>query len=192
MNSHQKEELWNKVAKIIREAVIASICPKDGSSSLAESNAYTEHERQFHVNYGPLPSKATVKTNTQFIMLEARSGAITLWMLDIVKEVLEDIERISLILHEGDRWGREREFLMFRGAWFDDKHGGVELFIDLLHDASLQPTLTEDDIRISFHDDSAWYGDQVIVVFPRIIKSNTGSDSFFATSNEHYIGFSWL
>lgn len=96
-------------------------------------------------------------------------------MLDIVKEVLEDIGRISLILHEGDA-----------------KHGGVILFIDLLHDVSVQPTLTEDDIRKSFHDGFGWYGNQGISVVPRIIKANTSSDGFFVTGNEHYIGFPWF
>ena len=64
----------------------------------------------------------------------------------------------------------------------------------LVKDSSslVQPTLTEDDIRICFHDDFAWYGDQIIVVVPRIIKSDTSSDGFFATSSEHYIGFPWL
>ncbi len=191
LSSHQKEELWNKVAKIIRDAITDSKLLRDDSSHESESNANTENIRLFHVSYGPLPSKATVKTNNQFIMLEARSGGISLYMLDIVKEVLENIERISLMLHEGDSWGGQ-EFLMFRGAWFDDKHGGVELFIDLLHDASVQPTLTEDDIRKSFHDGFAWYGNQGIGVVPRIIKANTYSDGFFATSNEHYVGFPWL
>jgi hypothetical protein len=191
MNGHQKEELWNKVAKIIRDAIIAPKFTRDGSSYVAESNAYTEHKRLFHVSYGPLPSKATVKTNNQFIMLEARSGGVSSYMLDIVKEVLTDIERISQILHKGDDWG-EGEFLMFRGAWFDDKHGGVILFIDLLHDASIQPTLTDENIRKSFYDGFAWYGNQGISVVPRIIKVNTYSDSFFATSNEYYIGFPWF
>lgn len=192
MNSHQKEELWNKVAKIIRDAIIASKFTRNGSSYEAESNEYAEHKRLFHVSYGPLPSKATVKTNNQFIMLEARSGGISSYMLDIVKEVLADLERISQTLLEGDDWEGEHEFLMFRGAWFDDKHGGVILFIDLLHDVSVQPTLTDENIRKSFYDGFAWYGNQGISVVPRIIKVNTYSDSFFATSNEYYIGFPWL
>jgi hypothetical protein len=192
MNSHQKEELWNKVAKIIRDAIIASKFSRDGSSYVADSNEYAEHKRLFHVSYGPLPSKATVKTNNQFIMLEARSGGISSYMLDIVKEVLADIERISQTLLEGDDWEGGQEFLMFRGAWFDDKHGGVLLFIDLLHDVSVQPTLTDEHIRKSFYDGFAWYGNQGISVVPRIIKVNTYSDSFFATSNEYYIGFPWL
>ena len=193
MNSHQKEELWNKVAKIIREAIIASKRTTDDSSSVAESDANTEHERLFHVSYGPLPSNATVKTNNQFIMLESRSGGVSSYMLDIVKEVLADIEHISQILQKGDGWVvGELEFLMFRGAWFDDKHGSAILFIDLLHDSSVQPTLTEDDIRASFHDGFAWYGNQGISIVPRIIKVNTYSDGFFATSNEYYIGFPWL
>jgi hypothetical protein len=191
MNSHQKEELWDKVAKIIREAIIASKFTTNGSSSVAESNAYTEHERLFHVSYGPIPSKATVKTNNQFIMLETRSGGISSYMLDIVKEVLEDLDTISRMLKKGNDWGGQ-EFLMFRGGWFDAKHGGVILFIDLLHDASTQPTLTEDDIRESFHDGLGWYGGQGISVVPRIIKVNTYSDGFFTTDNEYYIGFPWL
>jgi hypothetical protein len=191
MNSHQKEELWNKVAKIIRDAIIASKFTRDGSSYEAESNEYTEHKQLFHVSYGPIPSKATVKTNNQFIMLEARSGGISSYMLDIVKEVLEDLDTISRMLKKGNDWGGQ-EFLMFRGGWFDAKHGGVILFIDLLHDASTQPTLTEDDIRESFHDGLGWYGGQGISVVPRIIKVNTYSDGFFTTDNEYYIGFPWL
>jgi hypothetical protein len=192
MNSHQKEELWNKIAKIIRDAIIASKFTRDGSSFEAESNENAEHKRLFHVTYGPLPSKATVKTNNQFIMLEARSGGISPYMLDIVKKVLADIECVSQTLHEGDDWGVGQEFLMFRGAWFDDKHGGVILFIDLLHDVSVQPTLTDDSIRKSFYDGFAWYGNQGISVVPRTIKVNTCSDGFFATSNEYYIGFPWF
>jgi TIR domain len=192
MNSHQKEELWNKVAKIIRDTIITSKFTRDGSSYEAESNEYAEHKRLFHVSYGPLPSKATVKTNNQFIMLEARSGGISSYMLEIVKEVLADIERISQTLQEGDYWGGGQEFLMFRGAWFDDKHGGVILFIDLLHDVSVQPTLIEENIRKSFYDGFAWYGNQGISVVPRIIKVNTSSDGFFKTGNEYYIGFPWF
>lgn len=182
MNSHQKEELWNEVAKIIRDAIKAPNFTRDGSSYEAESNEYAEHKRLFHVSYGPLPSKATVKTNNQFIMLEARSGGISTYMLDIVKEVIADIERISKTLQEGDDWGGGQEFLMFRGAWFDDKHGSLILFIDLLHDVSVQPTLTEDNIRKSFYDGFAWYGNRGISVVPRIIKVNMYSDGFFATS----------
>jgi hypothetical protein len=191
LNSHQKEELWNKVAKIIRDTIITSKFTRDGSSYEAESNEYNEHKQLFHVSYGPIPSKATVKTNNQFIMLEARSGGISSYMLDIVKEVLEDLDTISRMLKKGNDLGGQ-EFLMFRGAWFDAKHGSVILFIDLLHDASTQPTLTEDDIRESFHDGLGWYGIQGISVVPRIIKVNTYSDGFFTTDNEYYIGFPWL
>lgn len=60
--------------------------------------------------------------------------------------------RSSQTLLEGDDWEGGQEFLMFRGAWFDDKHGGVLLFIDLLHNVSVQPTLTDEHIRKSFYD----------------------------------------
>jgi len=191
MSSHKKEELWSKVAKSIREAIDPSKFSRGDFSHRAESTPQNGDVPLFHVSYGPLPSKATVRTHKQFILLEARSGGITFYMLDIVKEVLEDLDHISQMLKKGDDWGGQ-EFLMFRGAWFDAKHGGVILFIDLLHDASTQPTLTEDDIRESFHDGLGWYGNQGISVVPRIIKVDTYSDSFFTTDNEYYIGFPWF
>ena len=43
-------------------------------------------------------------------------------MLDIVKEVLEDLDALSRMLKKGNDWGGQ-EFLMFRGGWFDAKHG---------------------------------------------------------------------
>ena len=159
MSSHKKEELWSKVAKSIREAIVPSNFSRGDFSLRAESTPRNGDEPLFHVSYGSLPSKATVRTHNQFILLETRSGGITFYMLDIVKEVLEDLDHISRMLKKGD-WGGQ-EFLMFRGAWFDAKHGNVELFIDLLHDTSTQPTLTEDDIRESFHDGLGWYGNHV-------------------------------
>ncbi len=191
MSSHKKEELWSKVAKSIREAIVPAKFSRGDFSLRAESTPRNGDEPLFHVSYGPLPSKATVRTHNQFILLETRSGGIAFYMLDIVKEVLEDLDHISRMLKKGDDWGGQ-EFLMFRGAWFDAKHGGVILFIDLLHDTSTQPTLTEDDIRESFHDGLGWYGNQGISVVPRIIKVDTYSDNFFKTDNEYYIGFPWF
>src|SRR5260221_4546605 len=191
LSSHQKEELWNKVAKTIHEAIEAAKLSNGADFYDEVTDLQNENDQLFHVSYGTLPSKATVRTNSQFIMLEARSGGIAFYMLGIVKEVLADLNRISKMLQKEDNW-RGQELLMFRGAWFDDKHGSVILFIDLLHDTSVQPTFTEDDIREIFHDEFGWYGGQGITVAPRIIRVNTSSDDFFTTSNEYYLGFPWF
>jgi len=132
MSSHKKEELWSKVTKSIREAIVPSKFSRGDFSLRAESTSQIADEPLFHVSYGPLPSKATVRTHNQFILLETRSGGITFYMLDIVKEVLEDLDNISRMLKKGEDWGGQ-EFLMFRGAWFDAKHGYHTKFCVMAH-----------------------------------------------------------
>jgi TIR domain-containing protein len=108
MSSHQKEELWNEVAKIIRDAIKASNFTRDDSSYEAESNEYAEHKRLFHVSYGPLPSKATVKCCFRYVppTLRGRTDdqAMTTILNQLNREVLARVRARGRCIPNG-AWG---------------------------------------------------------------------------------------
>jgi hypothetical protein len=105
-------------------------------------------------------------------------------MLEILKEVLSDIRHISL--KHGDR-----EFLMLRGAWFDDKMDILVLYIDLLHDRSIRPTLTAQQIREEFYDGHRYYGSRKIKVIPYVAGIWVHSNTFQTASEEYYKRLPW-
>jgi len=198
MNGHQREDLWAKVAEIIGKAGLSQAILKDESLDL---NNNESNPLSFYVSYGPYPSRATVRTEKQFISLRARSGAIEQYMLDTVKDVLKDIDRVSRKLITGpfrkDKeehlWPSTQEFLMFRGAFFDAKHADVTLYIDLIHDISVQPTFSKEEIEEEFYDGIALDFELPIrTIESCIIKEYTSSDNFFELSDEYYRRLPWL
>jgi len=127
----------------------------------------------FSVGHAGRPSQATLRTPDQFVMVQARYGAVEDYMIDAVREVLGEVEELQRTLKEG-------EYLLLRGAFFDDKNAGVWLYGDLLHDRSVVPSLTEADMMAYFHDDVGWYGEAALIasVNPSIRcerYSNSGS-----------------
>jgi hypothetical protein len=137
----------------------------------------------FQVSYGDSPSCATVKTNDQFVLLDARCGTITEFMLETLREVLEDIKAHNS--NFSTQW-HNYEKLMLRGIWFDDKNGAAVLYIDYLYDQDTSPTMTVEVIKEYFHDMEGWYGGIMISVSPKIIEVRSWKDSFFAISNKFY------
>jgi hypothetical protein len=143
-----------------------------------EGDVIEEEGNGFQVFYGDRPSRAWVKTPGQFVLLNARAGEITGYMMKMTKEVLEDIKDYSVMLSGG-------EFLMLRGMWFNH-YGSVVLYIDLLHDRSIKPTMTVDEIKRAFHDEEVYYGEQAISVDAKVIEVFVASDSFFPIDDEYY------
>lgn len=170
------DELAGKITKTIE------LVRRNPESSLLwqmqEGESPEDRYTDLQVFYGDRPSRAWVKTSGQFIILSARAGEITGYMIDMVKEVLSDIRDYSLMLSGS-------EFLMLRGMWFNH-YGSALLYIDLLHDQSIEPTMTVEDIKSAFHDEDAGYGDQSISVDAKVIKVRVGSDSFFPIDDEFY------
>jgi hypothetical protein len=188
MNGHQREDLWAKVAEIISKAGLSQIILQDKGSDLSDNES---NPLSFYVSYGPYPSRATVRTEKHFISLCTRSGAIEQYMLDTVKDVLKNIDRVSQKLitgpfrknNEEHLWPSTQEFLMFRGAFFDAKHADVTLYIDLIHDVSVQPTFSKEQIKEEFYDGVALDFELPIrTIEPCIIKDVTSSDNFFELS----------
>lgn len=187
MNSHKKEELWNKLVKTITKV-------EDPKEDKYKSQI-------FSVSYGLRPSVATIRTENQFILLRARIGAIAPYMLNIVKAVLEDIERISSRLIVDTTMQKrkisfllnKREYLMLRGVSFDNKHGGLTLYIDLIHDKTVQPILTEDQIREEFLHGVVGEEDNGLEIYvePCVLEENTGADGFNLLNEEYYKRLFW-
>ena len=162
MNFHQRESLWAKAAEIISKTEHPQAILKDKRPDLSDRHGTNELDSfefvpkkrsqaellpfepylseyspsLFHVSYGSQPSRATVRTQKQFISLCARSGAIEQYMLDLAKEILRDIDRVSEEFAIGQplrkdkdeekiSWSSSRQYLMFRGAFFDDKNCNV-------------------------------------------------------------------
>lgn len=142
-----------------------------------------QDSHSFRITYGSTPSNATIRTQDQFILLSARGGGIENYMIDLTREVLEDLGRYNNQLPNDIK---NYQQLMLRGIWFDDKYGAAVLHIDLLHDRNVKPSMTISDIQTAFYDGYGWYSGQAIAVRAATIPVYTNSDSFFPISDEFY------
>lgn len=131
----------------------------------------------YEISYGDLPSKAVMKYYGMFVKLGARAGSINQFMIRAVIEVIDDIIEVQLDMDE---------VLVLRGAWFDDKNGNIDFYIDYLYDFNRKPTFNDELIKERFHDGFAFYQNQGITINPKCIKERFSSDSFFVNADEYY------
>jgi hypothetical protein len=130
-----------------------------------------------------LPSQAILTGDSHFILLMVRAGHAESSYADReeVVEVTREIEKIRKTL-------KDQEYLMLRGIWFDDKHGGYRINVDLLHDQNNKPSMTIEDIKEALHDGYGWPDGQAIAVDVRIIPEFVYGDGFFPNADEYYRG----
>jgi len=172
-------ELASKVSKTIR---LVRQNPTNARlwDAAPESTASASQEPEFQFSQGDRPSWGWARTPNQLVRVEARAGSIGGYMFEVIKEVLADVEdhssEISVL-----------EYLMLRKVWFDDKYGGVNITVELLHDTSVSPSFSPEDLERMFHDGLGWYGAQMTSVQSKVTKTWVFSDGFFPIADVYYV-----
>lgn len=151
---------------------------QDYWSMRAKLPKFTEEDLVFTPHHHP--SQAILRAGQHFALLKVRCGNARRGYLDDLLPLLNDIE--------AEQWklNRHRELLALRGAWWDDKHGGMQIFIDLVHERKFSPTLTEESLKDIFHDGYTVYSGAGCSVEVRLVPTWLGSDGFFLVSDEYY------
>lgn len=131
------------------------------------------------ISYSPDPSVATLRYDDQFVHLSARSGDVGPHFKSFFTEIYEDVKKLKKHISG-------TEFLQLRSIWHDDKHGSINISIDLLHQYGEVPSLLCGQIKEVLHDGYGWYAGQGINVEVRTLEARVWSDSFFPNSPEYY------
>jgi hypothetical protein len=142
-----------------------------------------DNSTSFNVSYSDLPSMARIRTPDQFVKLSTRSGPIEPYMLDVVKEVLVEIDDVNSHFENIHEYFQQ---FMVRALWFDKKHGGASIHIDLLYNQNQSPILDKTEIQNLFHDGDGWYGGQIISIIASVVPVNNYSDNFSPLNDEYY------
>ena len=139
-----------------------------------------KEESDIRITFLDRPSQAVIRTAAQLVLVKARKGSVADYMIQVLREVLHDLSKLSKSLIQG------QEFLQLRGVWFDDKNGGVALYFQLLCGDPSRASLSEDQIKELFHDGWGWYQGQSVTVMTEVVQVRIASDSFFEVSDQFY------
>ncbi|NIQ80604.1 MAG: hypothetical protein GTN93_21430 [Anaerolineae bacterium] len=142
------------------------------------------------LSYTPhsLPSQAILTGGGHFILLAVRAGDASYGYADSpeVSGTVMEVEKLRKKLPT--KHGMPQEFLMLRSVWFDDKHGGYRVCVDLIHDRHQKPSMTAEEIKEALHDGYTWPEGQGISVGVRIVPEFIQGDGFFPNSDKYYVG----
>jgi hypothetical protein len=131
------------------------------------------------ISYSTDPSIAALRFRDQFVILQARCGDVHPGFRSFFEEIYMDFQKIQSEVSE-------QELVQLRKIWYDDKHGYISIWIDLIHNHDSVPTFTVEQLKEKLHDGDAWYAHQGIGVNARVIKDHIWLDSFFANSPSFY------
>ena len=143
-----------------------------------------------NIYYSNRPSRAILvdEERWQYVIIKTRSGMmVPSYGISIAQQVLDDLENLQNEVnphHQDLKY--DFQYLMLRGVWLDDSHGGAVLYVELIHNNKDQPRLTEDQIKRALHNDTAWYEGQMIFVEVKIRETFIYSDYFSSVLDEHY------
>jgi hypothetical protein len=143
------------------------------------SKITNEEVAKYQISYTIDPSIASLKINDHFLILSARAGDVHEGFIIFAREILEDIEALKSKV-------TDKEFIKLRGIYHDDKHGSLTIYIDLIHDKAVHPSLSEDEIKEALHDGYGWYQGQSVNVDAEVHEANIYSDGFFPNSEVYY------
>jgi hypothetical protein len=143
-----------------------------------------EHQ-QYYVSYS-WPSCASVVYKNQFVLLKARSRWVSLSDIAAVLDLVDETERIDVNIGRNlEDFSLEPQFLMLRGIYFDDAHGGEVIHVELLHDSSVAPSWNEAQLRAALRHESS--DDGVFrFVEATITPVSLSSDHFFPVADGFY------
>lgn len=139
-----------------------------------------EEIQDYKLSYTTSPSKASLRINNHFVLLAARVGDVHEGFIIFAKEILEDIEVLKKRI-------TNKEYIQLRGIFHDDKNGNLTIYVDLIHNKDIPPSLSEDEIKEALHDGFAWYQGQGVYVDVEIHKALVYSDYFSPNSEKYYV-----
>lgn len=131
------------------------------------------------ISYSLDPSQAVLRYRDQLVHLSTRAGDVHDGFKQFFAEIYEDVKILKQLISE-------EEFLQLRRIYHDDKRGGIEISVDLIHNEKNPPSLTMEQLTEGLHDGMGWYSGQIVSVDARIVAARTWSDSFFPNAPEYY------
>lgn len=177
------QEKWESSLKdVLIKTIEAVLANPESCSVLAflkkpksqETNPGVREE--YRLSYGDSPAKATFIGFGHFVLLKARTGSIATYMTKATLEVISDIQKLQKQLDD-------KESIQLRGIFFDDKHGSMLVYVDLIYDYTVAPSLDEGSLEEAFSD---IYLGQAVSIEPVIIKTDIDADDFDRNSEKYY------
>ena len=153
--------------------------------SKAQQNSisnYQAAEAGLIVSYLDSPSRASLMdlSRRQFVLIKVRYGAVGSFLIDIAKDVLEQIDEVEKNIKGSTH---EQTELMLRGIWYDDKNDILEIHLDLLHSDN-ETIFQEKEIAKKFR---SYYQETDAKIIVNVKSAFMLSDSFSSLSDDYYL-----
>lgn len=142
---------------------------------------------QLSISRTEKPSTAIFSGDGQFFTARTRTG--NFFGSGAGDVVLSAAAEVATLDNESQAQNQQfgpRHYIKLRQAFYDDKHGNLTLFVDYLHDTTVEPLYSEGDLARSLNDESVDEHGQGRHVRVRVKKENFSSDSFAPVSDEYY------
>jgi len=127
------------------------------------------------VSFCDSPSKATIRDfeRDQFVLLSTRKGSVGTFLLEVAEDILSKVHKL------------QNAHIKLRGIWFDNLHGDITSYIELLHDYSKDDLdLTKELILKTF--ENGWYDGQHASAEVTLTPVSITSEHFFPLNDEFY------